>query len=1094
MASVTCHLSLLILHFSLCSSSITAAESDFPPEQIDFFEKQVRPVLAAHCWNCHAAKKAESGLRLDSREAVLKGGDRGEVVKPREASASLLIHAVKRDGELQMPPNGKLSPEQVAALTKWIDLGLPWPRESSGSALSQAWRSHWAFQPVTKPGVPHIADDSSSQSPIDRFVLERLRAANSTAAPRADRRTLIRRVTFDLIGLPPTPDEVAEFETNPAPDAFDRLVDRLLASPKYGERWGRHWLDVARYSDTKGYVFFEEKSYPWAYTYRDYVIRSLNEDKPYDQFVVEQLAADLLVRSEAGLERDKGTRRQGDKGQEEETYARSPLPLSPAPLVPVSSPNTSQPPSTELAALGFLTVGSHFMGNVHDIVDDRIDVVTRGVMGLTVTCARCHDHKYDPIPTADYYSLYGVFRSSTEPLVPPLFSPPDDTPEYRRFSIELALRQQQLDDFVKQKHSALVEGARTRVGEYLLATKAANDKPATDDFMLIADPGDLNPAMIVRWQAYLNKVEGRGVRVEDEGKQGATTSHPVWGPWFELASLPEERFKSEAASMCGRLVLGSSSSRRVATVVPSPPSSGERARVRGPNGDDAPSVSKVQLQKSPPVGTSLDSTALPHPNPLPPKSGGEGTRRINGLVVKAVCGERTPASLSEVATRYGELMKSIHVKWQAALREAVILKRPAPERFADPDEEELRLELYGETAPASVPLIFGWGFLSLLPDRASQGEYQKVLKEVEQWLIRGPGAPPRAMVLLDGESYDPRVFVRGNPNRLGDAVPRQFLSALERDNRQPFRHGSGRLELARAIVDPKNPLTARVMVNRAWQHHFGAGLVRTPGDFGMRSDPPTHPELLDWLAAEFMNGGARREESTRGQGDKGTRGTKGELTSLPISPVPPLPKSSSTWSLKRLHRLILSSRVYQQSSQPPGGLDADPDNRGLSHANRRRLDFEATRDALLFVTGRLDDRLGGPSVSMLDGGFQPRRTLYAFLDRLDPPGLLSVFDFPSPAATSASRDTTTVSPQALFLMNGPFTATAAGLVTQRPDVTRESDTLPRLRQLTRILFAREPKGTEEGLATEFLGAQPAPAAWQQFVHALLLTNEFVFVD
>ncbi|MEK6259651.1 MAG: PSD1 and planctomycete cytochrome C domain-containing protein, partial [Planctomycetota bacterium] len=742
---------------------MTAAEPEFPREQIDFFEKQVRPVLAAQCWNCHAEKKAESGLRLDSREAILRGGDRGEVVKPREAAASLLIHAVRRDGELQMPPNGRLSPEQVAALTKWIDLGLPWPRESSGSALSQAWRTHWAFQPVMKPSIPAIADDSSSQTPIDRFVLERLRAVNSSSSPRADRRTLIRRATFDLIGLPPTPEEVAEFEADPAPDAFDRLVDRLLASPKYGERWGRHWLDVARYSDTKGYVFFEEKSYPWAYTYRDYVIRSLNEDKPYDQFVLEQLAADLLVRADGELDRDKG---------KEEADARSFIPLSSS-------------PSAQLSALGFLTVGSHFMGNVHDIVDDRIDVVARGLMGLTVTCARCHDHKYDPIPTADYYSLYGVFRSTTEPLVPPLFSPPNDTSDYRRFTIELALRQQQLDDFVTQKHSALIDGARTRVGEYLLAAKAANEKPPTDDFMLLADPGDLNPAMIVRWQAHLNKVEGRGLRVEGESQTGISTTHRVWGPWFELASLNEERFKGEAITVCER-------------------------------------------------------------------SGKEGGTQFNALVVKSVCGSAPPASLNEVAARYGELMKSIHMKWQAALREAVVLKRPAPERLADPEEEELRLELYGEAAPASVPLIFGWGFLSLLPDRASQGEYQKVLKEVEQWLIRGPGAPPRAMVLLDGESYDPRIFVRGNPNRLGDAVPRQFLSAIERDHRKPFAHGSGRLELARAIVDPANPLTARVMVNRVWQHHFGAGLVRTPGDFGMRSDPPTHPELLDWLSAEFV--------------------------------------------------------------------------------------------------------------------------------------------------------------------------------------------------------------------------------------------------
>ena len=1028
---------ILNCHFAISSS--LAAEPEFTREQLDFFEKQIRPVLAAQCWNCHSEKKSESGLRLDSREAVLKGGDRGEVVTPREASASLLIHAVRRDGDLQMPPNGRLSAEQIAALTKWIELGLPWPREVAGSAQAQAWRTHWAFQPVTTPSIPAIADDSWSQSPVDRFVLERLlplsvgrespgsaraNAAGAsrkepgdsrptlgqqsalTSAPRADRRTLIRRATFDLIGLPPTPDEVAEFEADPAPDAFERLVDRLLASPKYGERWGRHWLDVARYADTKGYVFFEERTYPWAYTYRDYVVRSLNEDKPYDQFVVEQLAADLL---------------EGETLDERTDRSKNPSPPAPLPTTEAAVPEPGRGEREEqLPALGFLTVGSHFMGNVHDIVDDRIDVVTRGLMGLTVTCARCHDHKYDPIPTADYYSLYGVFRSTTEPLVLPLFAPPSDTPDYRRFTAELSLRQQKLDDFVQQKHAALVEGARTRVGEYLLAAKAANEKPATDDFMLIADPGDLNPAMIVRWQAYLGKVEGRGLRVEEQ--QDLFARHPVWGLWFALAAMPEERFKEPL------------------TLALSPQSRGE--------------------------GTGKDQ-ARPRANPL---------------VVKIVRGEQPPASLNEVAARYGQLMKSVHLKWQSALREAVILKRPAPISFDDPDEEELRIELYGEAAPANVPLIFGWGFLSLLPDRASQGEYQKVLKEVEQWLIGGPGSPPRAMVLNDGETFDPRVFVRGNPHRLGDTVPRQFLSAITPRERKPFVHGSGRLELARAIVNPSNPLTARVMVNRVWQHHFGAGLVRTPGDFGMRSDPPTHPELLDWLSGEFA-------------GDRQVLARRASEGLPQLSGQPSLARrASQDWSLKRLHRLMLASRVYQQSSQAPQSSDADPENRLLSHANRSRLDFEATRDALLFVTGQLDDRVGGPSRPMLDGGFHPRRTLYAHLDRLDPPSLLSVFDFPSLAATSASRDTTTVSPQALFLMNGPLVATVSQGIVQRDDVTREPNTSSRVKHLIRILFSREPNAQEERLATEFLGSQPSPIAWQQFAQALLLTNEFVFVD
>jgi hypothetical protein len=931
-------------------SSAHAAEPAWPREQVEFFEKQIRPVLAAQCWSCHGEKKVESGLRLDSRAAILKGGDRGEIVKPREAAGSVLMQAIQREGELQMPPNGRLTAGQLEAFSKWIEMGLPWPDEVSGSAQSHAWRNHWAFQPVSNPAVPGAAPDSWSRTPVDRFIVQQTPGVQRT---RAARSVLIRRATFDLLGLPPTPEEVMEFEVDDAPDAYERLIDRLLASPKYGERWGRYWLDVARFADTKGYVFFEEKSYPWAYTYRDYVIRSLNEDKPYDQFVLEQIAADQLD----------------------------------------GNPAAGGADSRSLAGLGFLTVGGHFMGNVHDIVDDRIDVITRGLMGLTVTCARCHDHKYDPIPTADYYSLYGVFRSSTEPLVLPLAMTPADTPEYRRFTAELSVRQQNLDDFVAQKHAALVEGARTRAGEYLLAAKAAGEKPAIDDFMLIADPGDLNPAMIVRWQAYLEKLEGRG----GAPVTGMGTSHPVWGPWFRFAAIPEDRFPEEAAKICEQLG--------------SPAASGERVPT-------------------------------------------------NPLVINAIRGSAPPQTLNEVASRYGLLLKSVHVAWQALVRESVILKRPTPVSLSQPAEEELRQELYGEVAPANVPLVFGWGFLSLLPDRASQGQYQKVLKDVEQWLIHGPAAPPRAMVLLDGPAYDPRIFIRGNPSRAGDAVPRRFLSALASE-RKPFERGSGRLELARAIIDPGNPLTSRVAVNRAWQNHFGVGLVRTPGDFGLRSDPPTHPELLDWLARELMG------------------------TSSTANPV-------TRWSMKRLHRMLMNSSVYQQASAP--GTSTDPENRGFGHANRTRLDFEATRDALLAVTGQLDDRIGGPSRPMLDGGFHPRRTLYAYLDRQDPPGLLSVFDVPSSAATSSQRDTTTVSPQALFLMNGPLVSTCADLLLRRPDVASVAGVEARIQRIYRIVFSRAPQEMELRLSMEYLGNQPTDVDWRRFAQALLLTNEFVFLD
>ena len=937
------------LVISVLLSAVSAEEPEWPQEQLDDFEKQIRPVLAAQCWNCHGEKKAESGLRLDSRAAVLQGGDRGKIVSPREVSAGLLMHAIRRDGDLQMPPNGRLSTEQIAAFSTWIANGLPWPRESAGSAMAQAWKSHWAFQTLHRSPVPVAEVDDWSRTPVDRFILQKQPGAADLERRLASRNALIRRATFDLIGLPPTPDDVTEFEADSSPDAFERLLDRLLASPRYGERWGRYWLDVARFADTKGYVFFEEKSYPWAYTYRDYVIRSLNDDKPYNQFVVEQIAADQLDAVDGKT----------------------------------------------LAALGFLTVGGHFMGNIHDIVDDRIDVVSRGLMGLTVTCARCHDHKYDPIPTADYYSLYGVFRSSTEPLVLPLSGEPPRTPDYDRFTSELSVRRQRLDDFVALKHTDLVEGARRRAAEYLLAARAASEKPATDDFMLLTDPGELNPAMIIRWQAYLEKLSAAGPTDSVEGT-GAT--HPVWGPWLALSKLPEDGFATAAKAWLDH-------------------------------------AQRMNIEK-PGV--------------------------VNLMVLRALAGKTpsqgSPKTVAELADRYGDLLQSVHVKWQNLVRDAVIRKRPAPEHLPDWEEEQVRLELYGEQAPANIPQVFGWGFLSLLPDRPSQGEYQKLLKEVEQWLIHGPSAPSRSMILEDGPLHEARVFVRGNPSRPGEPVQRHFLSIIEPDNR-PFKTGSGRLELARAIASPGNPLTARVAVNRLWQHHFGAGLVRTPGDFGMRSDSPTHPELLDWLACDLIGRGERE---------------------------------SAPWTLKRVHRRLMSSAVYQQSSQ--ASPEMDPENRLWRHANRTRLDFEATRDALLSITGELDDRIGGPSQSMLQGEFVPRRTLYAYVDRENPPGLLSVFDVPSPVATSSTRDTTTVSPQALYLMNGPLAPACAERLIMRLDAANLASTTQRVERIYQILFARSPEPAEMRLANKFLGERPALPAWKQFAQALLMTNEFVFVD
>jgi hypothetical protein len=895
------------------------------PTAEEFFEKQVRPVLVEKCLSCHGADKPKGELRLDTREAMLKGGRGGAVVVPGKPKESRLLTAIRHtDADLKMPPKGKLPYKEIAALEKWVELGAPWPRNvtlAAPDAIARAASSHWAFKPVQRPAVPKLGTQYAAfTNPIDRFIIARLSDNKLSLSPQADKTTLIRRATFDLTGLPPTVAEVEAFLADTSPDAYDKLLDRLLASPRYGERWARHWLDVARYADNKGYVFFEGNSYPWAWTYRDYVIDSFNADKPFDRFVMEQLAADILCPNDV-------------KAQ---------------------------------AALGFLTIGGHFMNNTHDIIDDRIDVVTRGLMGLTVTCARCHDHKFDPIPSADYYSLYGVFRSSTEPNVPPLVGPPPERDDYVLYEAELAIREKKLVDLVTSKHTGLVNGARTRAAEYLLAAHAARNQPPADDFMLLADPGDLNPSMITRWRQFLADTKAR--------------RDPAWLHWHAVAELPDAEFADKAPAL------------------------------------------------------------------LKPVTGG------NRLVAEML--RESPKSMKDVAEKYGQLLAKVDA-W------GKMLSALGATSFADPDLEALRRVLYGPDSPADAPLALDWGFLSLFPDRATQGQYQTLLRSLENWLAKGP---PRAMVLHDSpRPYDPRIFERGNPGRPGEPIPRQFVRVVN-PNRKPFGEGSGRLELARAIVARDNPLTARVFVNRVWLHLFGRGLVGTPGDFGLRGDTPTHPELLDWLASEWAN------PDRQGGGGFG-------------SPKP--------WSIKRLHKLIMTSATYMQASlDRADALAIDPDNRFLWKQNRKRLEFEPLHDAVLAVSGQLDTKLGGPAVQLF--GKNRRRAVYGYVDRLEFPSLLTTFDVPNPAGSVPERTSTTIAPQALFLMNGPFTRDAAKKLVALPALQKLTDPGERLELLYMTVYGRRPSEDEKKLAIAFVAK--GADRWVDLAHGLLMTNEFAFVD
>jgi mono/diheme cytochrome c family protein len=944
------------------AAAVAPKTPQFSAEQLRHFEQRVRPVLARHCGECHGPAKQESGLRLDSRDAVLRGADSGPVVLLGKPAESPLIAAVRRTGAIQMPPDGALEPADIQALETWIESGAPWtPGEPAAGddtvARREAARRHWAFQPVVRPALPEVAADTWSRDPLDRFIRHSLAARQLPPSPEAARSTLLRRLAFNLTGLPPTLEQLADFIADDRPDSVERLVDKLLATPAYGERWARHWMDVARYSDTKGYVFFEDKNYTWAYTYRDYLIEAFNRDLPYDQFLLEQLAADKLPASR---------------------YDGLAEPADPRPL----------------RALGFLTLSPHFMGNNHDIIDDRIDVATRGLLGLTVTCARCHDHKYDPVAQREYYGLYGVFRGSEEPTVPPLEAPAPDTDAYRGFSAELAKRRGALEAFVQRKHQALVDGARSRVAEYLLAAHASRGQPATDDFMLIADPNDLNPAMIARWRIYLEK--------------SARRPDPVWRLWHRLAEIPETRFADEASAVIAD----------------------ELARAAQPS--------------------NASSTA---------SSGSSGVRSdraaLNSRIAERFAGLR-PRTVNEVAAAYAELLAGIDAAWRSAVETARRENRSPPSRLEDAASEELRRVLYGPDAPPDVPVLLGWGFLTLLPDRASQGEYQKLLKDVESHLISGAGAPPRALALRDSATpFDARVFLRGNPNRLGEPAPRQFLSAVN-PGAAPFQEGSGRLELAREIARASNPLTARVMVNRLWLHHFGAGIVRTPGDFGLRGEPPTHPELLDYLAGEFVRDG---------------------------------------WSMKTLHRRLATSAVFRQASgERPEPLAIDPENRLWWRMNARRLEFEPLRDAMLAVADSLDRRLGGPSINLLGDAVVPRRTLYGFIDRLDVPPLLTTFDFPSPAQSSPQRDQTTVPPQALFMMNNGFVGEVAKRVVQHPALSATPSPAARAQRLFELLYGRAATTSEQERVLAFAADPTVAAPWERIVHALLMANEFLFID
>jgi len=865
-------------------------------EAIEFFEKKVRPVFAEHCYECHGQKKQSAGLRLDNKTGMEKGTDDGPVVVPGEPDRSALIQAIRHAGDIKMPPKKPLPAEAVAALTAWVKFGAPYPEAAAGPARGT---SHWAFLPVKDPPPP--ATRAPVSHAIDRFVQAKLEDKGLPMSPAADRGTLVRRLSYDLTGLLPTPEEIDAFINDSAPDAYEKLVDRLLDSPHYGEHQARHWMDLARYSDTKGYVFTEDRNYPFAFTFRDWLIRSFNADLPYDQFILYQLAADRLVKDD--------------------------------------KPN--------LAAMGFLTVGRRFLNNQPDIIDDRLDVTFRTFQGLTVTCARCHDHKYDPIPIKDYYSLYGVFASSQEPRDLPLIEAPKDTPEVRAFEAELKKREdaaKQFQDKLKADYAAKLR-VPAAVAEYL---GAARDAKGTERGQLasLADERKLIAAVIGSWKTYL---DGRG------------RNDALFGPYRELAAISDADFAAKAPGVLEKL------------------GSGEK---------------------------------------------------FNKAVTAALA-KKKPAAFKDVCEVYAELLTS-------------------------PGQDKALAAVLGPGGP----LDFDERSFRRVVNRKERDDLAALVRKADEWKAKSPVAPARAMVLTDGNPTQPVVFLRGNPNNRGPQVPRQFPELLAGSGRKPFADGSGRLEMAKAIADARNPLTARVMANRVWGHLFGQGIVRTPSDFGTRCDPATHPELLDWLATRFIESG---------------------------------------WSVKKLHRLIVSSAAYQQSSAASSEFARlDPENRLLGRMARKRLTFEGLRDGILSAADRLDLSVGGKSADLFKSPFATRRAVYGFVDRQNLPGTLRSFDFALPDTHSPQRFTTTVPQQALFLMNSPFVIEQAKALAAR---ATDADPARKVNQLYRFAYGRPPTSEETAIALDYVSAPavgdektPGVTPWEQLAQVLLLSNEFAFVD
>ncbi|MBT6156815.1 MAG: DUF1553 domain-containing protein [Planctomycetaceae bacterium] len=1115
--------SLLVASILGAASLATADESqqdgaaEPTAKQLEFFEKKIRPILVTHCQECHGAKKQEGELRLDSRVGLFKGGESGAVVKPGDPKQSELIAAINYGADsFQMPPDGKLKSAEIAALTEWVKMGAAWPKsksvgptETGGGEIDLAERAkHWSFQPVRRPDIPAVIRESWARNPIDRFVLARLEKAGLQPAPEADRRTLLRRLSYDLTGLPPTVEELHEFVADKSPTAYEDAVERLLASPRYGERWARHWLDLVRFAETGGHEF--DYAIPNAWPYRDYVIRAFAHDVPYNQFVIEHIAGDLV----------ETPRRRSANGDNESVVG---------------------------TAFYWFSQGKHSPVDIRseecDTIDNQLDVLGKTFLGLTIACTRCHDHKFDPIRSQDYYALAGYLQSSR-----------------RQRAI---LDDSQQTQSIVNRLARITEDNRRTIEQYeAVALLGQVDRLIG----LIQGATEIEEVLRTAWRKRLKETSARN-------------SADVFHAWSSLQNQPTtERFAASRKALVKRL-------RDVSKVANSGGNlfadfSADSYRdwfVNGPAFGQAPSRNgDLILREQPSPGGSVVSEILPagwahsglisrrlqgtmrsptftiekryvhyrarrvggRPNPGRALKNGQLHLIVDGFqyIKNPLHGGLTINVANDGQWRWyrhdvGKLLGSrAYLEVDDEDDGMIVIDRvlfsdagPPPEKpnvvvtdMLDDPTITTAEQLADRYRQLFVECLSLWkegrlGTIEHSGDRIAIVNWmlqnQSLFAAANRQVIRADkiagivtqfrdaasqiSPPRRSVAMVDGSGENDHVLVRGNHKKPGKIVARRPLEVFVGANEPTPKSGSGRMRLAQILADSSNPLTARVMVNRLWMHHFGRGIVDTPDNFGLQGKPPSHQMLLDWLAKEFVDGG---------------------------------------WSIKRMHRLMLLSSTYRMSSRTENSRfeKGDPQNVLLHRMNIKRLEGEAIRDGLLAISGRLDERRYGPGVTphltpFMEGRGRPgrsgpldgegRRSVYISVRRNFLTPLFLAFDLPSPSTTIGRRSVSNVPAQALTMMNNPFVIQQAGLWSSRtlndlqasggrnPTDSDKEITHKRIRRLYETAFGRLPTDDELTATLGFLAEQgkeyngPAdPRTWADLCHVLLNVKEFVFVN